>query len=97
MKQLIISSLLFSITNLFAQSILERNLEPSDYYFNRQLLNPYGLRNFKDISPGFIDNVFLNIIINPAKITETTEKYSFYIDFRGVKEQLRKYIPMLSL
>jgi len=94
MKRFTITFLLISLS-LFAQSFLEQNFEPSDYYFNRQLLNPYGMKNFYDISPGFIDNVFTNIFLNPAKITDFKERYYFYLDFRGDRRD--EYITEISI
>jgi hypothetical protein len=94
MKRFTITFLLISLS-LSAQSFLEQNFEPSDYYFNRQLLNPYGMKNFYDITLGFIDNVFTNIFLNPAKITDFKERYYFYLDFRGDRRD--EYITEISI
>lgn len=86
MKNLTINYLLISVS-LFAQSYLEIEFEQSEYYFNRQLLNPFGMKKFYDIIPGFVDNIFTNIHLNPAKITELKENYLFYVDLRGEREK----------
>lgn len=90
MKKLLIAPLLI-FSSLSAQSFLEQNFEKSDYYFNNQLLNPYGMVKFRDITPGFIDNIFLNIILNPAMITGLEDKYYFYVDYRGERKEFKSY------
>ncbi|MEM3373531.1 MAG: hypothetical protein QXF76_04920 [Candidatus Anstonellales archaeon] len=87
MKRKLILCLNFLPIFLFAQYYNERsteqNFETSDFYFNRYSFNPYGMYNFKEVTPGLIDNPFLNIFLNPAKITETKDRFNFYIDYRG--------------
>lgn len=86
MKKLTMALMLISVS-LFAQSYLEIEFEQSEYYFNRQLLNPFGMKKFYDIIPGFVDNIFTNIHLNPVKITELRENYLFYADLRGAREE----------
>jgi hypothetical protein len=90
MKKLLFTLLLI-FSSLSAQSFLEQNFEKSEYYFTSQLLNPYGMLKFKEITPGFIDNVFLNIILNPAMITDLKDKYYFYVDYRGARKEFKPY------
>jgi hypothetical protein len=80
-------SLCFLPAVIFAQYFNERsteqNFETNDFYFNRYAFNPYGMINFKDITPGLIDNPFLNIFLNPSRITNLNDKFYFYLDYRG--------------
>lgn len=86
MKTLILSFLVFPAF-LFAQyhfeASNEQNFETSDFYFSRYVMNPFGMHDFKEITPGLIDNPFLNISINPARITELENRFYTYIDYRG--------------
>ncbi|MCR4417600.1 MAG: hypothetical protein NUV92_07630 [Ignavibacteria bacterium] len=91
-------ALLLVSTSLLAQSGLEQYFESSDYYFNRQLLNPYGMKNLKDITPVLVENIFANMIINPARLTELESKYYFYIDYRGERKETDFYdYPVIPL
>lgn len=58
------------------------------------------MTNFKEITPGLIDNPFLNIFINPSRITEIKDRFNFYADFRAerIKEE-QKFVdyPMPHL
>lgn len=86
MKNLILTLVLLP-SLIFAQYYYERsteqNFETSDFYFNRYVFNPFGMINFREITPGLIDNPFLNISLNPASITELKDRLFFYIDYRG--------------
>ena len=86
MKKLILSFLTFPFI-LFAQyrfdGSTEQNFETSDFYFSRYFMNPFGMQDFKEITPGLIDNPFLNISINPARITQLENRFYTYIDYRG--------------
>lgn len=96
MRNTIITFLLSSIS-LFGQSIFDQNFESSDYYFNRQLLNPFGMKKFNEITLGFVENIFSNIYLNPAKITELTDRYYSYVDFRGERNENNYYDYVVPL
>ncbi|MCX8056013.1 MAG: hypothetical protein N3F03_00200 [Ignavibacteria bacterium] len=99
MKKLILSLVLIP-TLIFAQYYSERsteqNFETSDFYFTQYFFNPFGMSNFKKVTLGLIDNSFLNIALNPSRITEQKERFNFYIDYRGERTyQLGFYdVPM---
>ncbi len=89
MRQLFLSlvlipSLLFS--QYFGERSTEQNFETSDYFFKSVYLNPFGLKNFKEITPILIYHPFLNIQINPAFITKNSNNLIFYLDYRTESE-----------
>ncbi len=62
----------------------EKNFEQSNLYFQSYYLNPYGILNFKQVTPGLINNPFLNLYINPADLPDPdTGSALAYLDFRG--------------
>lgn len=67
----------------FNERSTEHNFETSDFYLTKYSFNPFGMSNFKEVTPGLIDNPFLNKFINPSRITYLKEKFNFNIDYRG--------------
>jgi hypothetical protein len=62
----------------------EQSFEKSSLYFQNHFLNTFGIKYYKDIAPGIIDDPFLNIEINPALIPDIGDKEIYiYLDFRG--------------
>lgn len=95
MKKIFLSLLVLP-TLLFAQYYYERsteqNFETSDFYFSRYFFNPFGMGNFKEITPGLIENSFLDIFINPSRVTNLKERFNFYIDYRGERTSYKPEI-----
>lgn len=87
MKKLIFLFLLIPIISsaqYYGERTTEQSFEQSDMYFNSYFLNTFGLKSFKRVGVGLIDNPFLNIYLNPATSIELgDEDYLFYLDFRG--------------
>ena len=62
----------------------EESFEESEMYFQSHYLNPYGIINFDKVSPGLINNPFLNLYVNPADLPNLdTSNALVYLDFRG--------------
>lgn len=73
----------------FSERSTEQNFEQSDLYFKSHFLNTFGLFNFKKIAPGFFDDPFLNLYINPAAVPDLgDEELLLYIDFRGDRTEV---------
>lgn len=76
-----------TFSQYYAQNVSEKNFEESQIYFDSYYLNPFGLYSFKDVTPGMLNDPFLNMHINPAIIPDLESKaFRFYIDFRGDRE-----------
>jgi hypothetical protein len=68
----------------YGERTTEQNFEESSLYFQSNYLNPFGIESFKNVSPGLIDNPFLNLYINPAFLPDLKDNSTlFYLDFRG--------------
>lgn len=77
----------------FGERTTEQNFEQSDLYFKSHFLNTFGLNNFKNIAPGFFDDPFLNLYINPAAVPDLGDnELLIYVDFRGD----RKTVPLID-
>ncbi len=62
----------------------EESFEESEIYFQSHYLNPFGVVNFDKVSPGLINNAFLNLHVNPADLPNLdTSNALVYLDFRG--------------
>ncbi|MFH1196982.1 MAG: hypothetical protein V1720_14895 [bacterium] len=62
----------------------EKGFEQSPLQFNSYFLNPYGIYYFKEVTPGLINDPFINLYLNPANIPCIGENdFHFYLDFRG--------------
>jgi hypothetical protein len=68
----------------YGERTTEQNFEESSLYFQSNYLNPFGIESFKNVSPGLINNPFLNLYINPASLPDLKDNSTlFYLDFRG--------------
>jgi hypothetical protein len=77
----------------FGERTTEQNFEQSDLYFKSHFLNTFGLNNFKNIAPGFFDDPFLNLYINPAVVPDLgNDDLLLYVDFRGD----RSTVPLID-
>ncbi len=93
MKQKILFLLLISSTILYPQYFGERSteqsFEQSELFFKSHYLNTYGLFNFKKIAPGFFNDPFLNLYINPASVPDLgDDEVLLYVDFRGDRTEV---------
>ena len=73
-----------SFAQYYSERTTEHNFEFSDMFYKSHFLNPYGMKNIKQLSVGLIDDPFLNVYLNPAimpKIENGSTK--IYLDFRG--------------
>jgi len=87
MKKILIILILSQIA-IFAQynneATTEESFEESNIYFQSHYLNPYAIQNFDKVTPGLINNPFLNLYINPANLPKLdTSNALVYLDFRG--------------
>ncbi|MEW6194947.1 MAG: hypothetical protein AB1521_07325 [Bacteroidota bacterium] len=74
----------FVIAQYYNERTTEQSFEQSDLYFNSHYLNTFGMKNFKAVSVGLIDDPFLNVYLNPAIMPDFKDKSTiFYLDFRG--------------
>jgi len=89
MKTKFLVVILFLVSQIsFAQYYQERttehNFEFSGMFYKSHFLNPYGMKDIKQLAVGLMDDPFLNIYLNTAimpKIENGTTK--IYLDFRG--------------
>lgn len=79
---IILPSLIFA--QYYNERTTEQSFEQSDLYFNSHYLNTFGMKNFKNVSVGMINDPFLNVYLNPALMPNFKENSTiFYLDFRG--------------
>ena len=82
----ILISVNMSYGQYWGEKVLEQSFEQMDFFFAPNNLNPYGLGNFSNSTPGLIDDPLLNLIVNPANIySDSLRKTYVYIDFRNTK------------
>lgn len=73
-----------SFAQYWQERTTEHNFESSSLFFTSHFLNPYGMKDIKQLSVSLIDDPFLNSYLNPAilpKIENGSTK--IYLDFRG--------------
>lgn len=87
MKKIILIILLISSISFpqyYSERSTEQSFEQSELYFTSHFLNTFGLKNFKKVSVGLLDDPFLNVYLNPAtRIDFGEDNFLFYLDFRG--------------
>lgn len=89
--------LLIGFTNIgysqyWGERVLEKSFEVQDFFFKSNYLNPYGLGNFVNATPGLIEDPYLNLIVNPGNMyADTAHATDFYLDFRSVKNVAHDY------
>lgn len=87
MKKLILILSVFASliqAQYYDERTTEQSFEKSDLYFSSHYLNTFGMKNFKDIAVGMVNDPFLNVYLNPALLPDFKERSSiFYLDFRG--------------
>lgn len=87
MKKLILILSVFASlihAQYYDERTTEQSFEKSDLYFSSHYLNTFGMKNFKNVSVGMVDDPFLNVYLNPALLPDFKESSTiFYLDFRG--------------
>ena len=73
MRKACLLLLMFSITSpvlgqYYGERVLEQSFESTDFFFRPSFYNSYGMDGFGTVTPGLIDEPFLNSQINPALI-----------------------------
>ncbi len=96
MKKYLIIYMLFPaavFTQYFGERVTEKSFEESSLFFNSYYMNTFGLRNFKDVSVGLIDDPFLELYLNPAHLPKLTDGRLIYWDFRSdrTEEPITQY------
>ncbi len=68
----------------YKERTTEHNFEKSALFYKSHYLNPYGMKNIKQLSISLFDNPFLNAQLNHAIMPDTTGGSTYiYLDFRG--------------
>ncbi len=81
----LLPSLAFS--QYWGERALEKTFEQSDLFYNPYHLNPFGIKSFRDVPPGFMDNPLSNLNLNPALFPEREKMPTYlYFDFRGGRQ-----------
>ena len=79
---LLIPSILFA--QYWGERTTEQSFEESELYFQSHFLNTFGLKDFKQVAVGLVDDPFLNLQLNPANLPGLREGKTYvYLDFRG--------------
>jgi hypothetical protein len=79
---LILPSLLFAQYN--TERSTEQSFERSGLFFKSYFLNTFGMKSFKNVSVGLIDDPLLNLALNPANLPKLKDNNAYvYLDFRG--------------
>ena len=86
-KCILVLSIFFTSSSLFTQywgeRVTEQSFEQSDLYFTSYYLNTFGLYRFRDVSVGLVEDPFLDLYLNPAKLPLLTKGNLLHLDFRG--------------
>lgn len=79
---LILANLSFG--QYYDQNVTEQSFENSGLFFKKQGLNTLGVSKFKNVAVGLVNEPFLNLQLNPAKLPNLDDKKTYtYLDFRG--------------
>ncbi|MCB9258932.1 MAG: hypothetical protein H6612_06195 [Ignavibacteriales bacterium] len=99
MSMFFLSSLIFA--QYWGERTTEQSFEQSNLYFQNHYLNTFGVKYYKDIAVGMIDDPFLNIELNPALIPDIGDKEIYiYLDFRGDRTEptiVQSYVQPLAM
>jgi len=86
-KYILILSIIFTSSSLFSQywgeRVTEQSFEQSDLYFTSYYLNTFGLYRFREVSVGLVEDAFLDLFLNPAKLPHLPKGNLLHLDFRG--------------
>jgi hypothetical protein len=76
------------LSQYWGERALEKTFEQSDLFYNPYYLNPFGIKSFRDVPAGFIDNPLSNLNLNPALFPDREQLPTYlYIDFRGDRKK----------
>ncbi len=86
---LLVFLLIFMAQAQFSKDqVQEKQFENSTLYFQRFYLNTFGLVNFSAVAPGFFEDSFTRLKLNPTFGLQDSSRLSqFYIDFRSEREE----------
>ena len=70
-------------TQYWGERVTEQSFEQSDLYFTSYYLNTFGLYRFREVAVGLVDDPFLDLYLNPAKLPELSTGNLLHLDFRG--------------
>ena len=86
-KYYLILTLILTSSSLLPQywgeRVTEQSFEQSDLYFTSYYLNTFGLYRFREVSVGLVEDPFLNLYLNPAKLPLLPKGNFLHLDFRG--------------
>ncbi|UCF64213.1 MAG: hypothetical protein JSW33_16900 [bacterium] len=78
-----ICMILPAYSQYWGERVTEQSFEQSDLYFTSYYLNTFGLHRYREVSVGLVEDPFLNLYLNPAKLPVLTEGNLIHLDFRG--------------
>jgi hypothetical protein len=85
----------------WGERVQDKGFEETDFFFTPNTLNPFGLGSFRNVSRGLINDPFLNMSVNPARLSlDSAGSVAVYTDVRSARtitdERSGGYYPMLS-
>ena len=79
----------------YGERSLEKSFEQNSLFFQPSYINPYGIGSFASVTPGLLDDRFLNLQVNPALFnTDSSGTNHLYVDFRSYQQTATLYQPM---
>ena len=86
-----IGLILFCLQSSYAQydgeRVMEKSFEQTDFYFTPYRFVPFGIGAFKNSVPGALNDPFLDLDVNPARLYRDTSGAGYLtIDFRNARQ-----------
>lgn len=82
----------------YEDRVTDKNFEESSLFFTSHYLHPFRMKGFQEVTPGLLDDPFLNLQLNPANFPAIPESLMVgYLDYRSerteavVKSYYRSY------
>ncbi len=102
MKKIFVLTICFTVfffekafPQYYGERSVEKSFEQNDLFFQPNYINPYGIGSFSTVTPGIIDDPFLNLQINPARFNlDSAISNYFYADFRSYRQTTNQYQPV---
>jgi hypothetical protein len=70
----------------FGEHVMEKSFEHTDFYFTPYRFVPFGIGAFKNSAPGMLNDPFLELDVNPARLYRDTAGAGYLtIDFRNAR------------
>jgi len=93
MIPLLLIAIQTSHAQYFGEQVMEKSFEKSDFFFSPNYLNPYGIGGFGEVAPGVLDELLVNMELNPAAIVPDTswDRHYMYVDFRSSRDIVKDY------